>query len=74
MPAKKITRAERVCRALKAAQQLKGMTQDDVAKRMKVDRSTVSKWYRHVDTMSVGNFRLLCQVLSVVPQDILSID
>lgn len=73
MPAKKVTRAEKVSRMFKAAQQSKGYTQVDVAKRMNVDRSTISSWYRHTDNMSVGNFRLLCQVLSVNPQDILLI-
>lgn len=74
MPAKKVTRSERVCRAFKSAQAAKGYTQEDVAKRLRVDRSTVSRWYNSPDEMSVGNFRLLCQVLALSPNDILSIE
>ena len=74
MPAKKVTRSDRVCRVFKSAQAAKGMTQADVAKRLGVDRSTISKWYNHADDMSVGNFRLLCRVLSIAPHDVLSIE
>jgi len=74
MPAKKITRSERICRAFKSAQAAKGYTQEDVAKRLRVDRSTISRWYNSADEMSVGNFRLLCQVLTISPEDILSIE
>lgn len=68
------TRSTRISKAFKAAQQSKGYTQADVAKRLDVKQSTVSKWYKHPDMMSVGSLRLLCQVLSISPQDILSID
>lgn len=74
MPAPKITRAERVKRLFKAAQAAKGYTQADVARRLKVDRSTISRWYGNTDEMPVGSFRLLCQVLSIAPTDILSIE
>ena len=74
MPVKKVTRSDRMCRAFKTAQTAKGYTQADVAKRLGVDRSTISRWYNNADEMSLGNFRLLCQVLSVSSQDILSIE
>ncbi len=74
MPAKTVTRSNRIERAFKSAQAAKGFTQADVAKRLKVDQTTVSKWYRHADDMSVGKLRLLCQVLAISPQDILSIE
>ncbi len=74
MPAKKVTRSDRICRAFKSAQTAKGYTQADVAKRLKVQQGTVSRWYNNADEMSLGNFRLLCQVLSVSPADILSIE
>ena len=74
MPAKKITRSDRICRAFKAAQTAKGYTQADVAKRLKVQQATISRWYSHADEMSLGNFRLLCQVLSISPKDIFSIE
>ena len=73
MPARE-TRSTRISKAFKAAQQSKGYTQADVAKRLDVKQSTVSKWYKYPDMMSVGSLRLLCQVLSISPQDILSID
>ncbi len=74
MPAKKVTRSDRMCRAFKTAQAAKGYTQADVAKRLSVQQATISRWYNNADEMSLGNFRLLCQVLSVSPQDILSIE
>ncbi len=74
MPAKKISRSEKICRALKSAQVSKGYTQADVAKRLSVDRSTVSRWYNNIDEVSLGNFRLLCLVLAISPNDILSIE
>ena len=74
MPAKRVTRSDRICRAFKTAQAAKGYTQADVAKRLGVDRSTISRWYNAPDEMSIGNFRLLCQVLSIPPQDIFSIE
>lgn len=73
MPARE-TRSTRISKAFKAAQQNMGYTQADVAKRLDVKQSTVSKWYKHPDMMSIGTLRLLCQVLSISPQDILSID
>ncbi len=74
MPAKKITRAVKICRAFKAAQISKGYTQADIAKRLGVNRSTVSRWYHSPDEMSVGSFRLLCTVLAIEPADILAIE
>lgn len=71
---KKETRSDRICRAFKVAQTSKGYTQADIAKRIGVDRSTISRWYHTPDDMSIGNLRLLCQVLSVSPQEILSIE
>lgn len=68
------TRSMRICKTFKAAQQNMGYTQADVAKRLDVKQSTVSKWYKYPDMMSVGSLRLLCQVLSISPEDILSID
>lgn len=71
---KPITRSTKVCRALKAAQTAQGFTQADVAKRMKVSQTTVSRWYTHPDEMSVGVFRVLCNVLSLSPQELISIE
>ena len=73
MPARE-TRSMRICKTFKAAQQNMGYTQADVAKRLDVKQSTVSKWYKYPDMMSVGSLRLLCQVLSISPGDILSIN
>ena len=74
MPAKKVTRSERICRALKAAQHAKGYTQSDVAKKMGIkSQSIVSQWYNDTGSMQVAKFERLCMVLDVNPQDILSI-
>lgn len=74
MPAKKVTRSERICRALKAAQNAKGYTQSDVAKKMGVkSQSIISQWYNNTGSMQVAKFERLCMVLDINPQDILSI-
>lgn len=59
--------------ALKSAQVNRGMIQADVAKRMGVQQATVSRWYRDIDSMSVGEFRLLCKLLGVSPAEIISL-
>lgn len=68
-----ISRSEKVSNALKAAQAAQGMTQSDVAKRMRVTQATVSRWYRSPDDIPLGTFRVLCKTLSVSPSEIISI-
>lgn len=68
------TRSARICRAFKSAQVDKGYTQQDIAKRLGVDQSTVSKWYHQPDSMTIGSLRLLCTVLSISPQEIMLIE
>ena len=53
MPAKKITRTDRITRRLKSAQAEKGLTQERVAKKMGVGTSTVSYWYRDINRLGV---------------------
>lgn len=67
------TRSGRMRNALKAAQAAQGMTQSDVAKRMKVSQTQVSRWLSSPDNMTLGNFRVLCKVLGVSPSEIISI-
>lgn len=74
MPKLKTTRSERISRRFKAAQIEKGYTQEDVAKRLRVDQGTISHWYNHPDNISLGKLRLLCQVLGVSTQEIISIE
>ena len=74
MSVSKLTRKAKVCKALKAAQNAQGLTQADIAKRLKVSQTTVSRWYNNTDEMPLGSFRLLCTVLSLSPQDVLSIE
>lgn len=73
MPAKKVTRSDRIRRMFKAAQAAKGYTQADVAKRLNVTQSTVSNWYKSPDRITVGDLRLLCQVLVISPSDVFDI-
>ena len=67
------TRSGRVRKALRAAQAAQGMTQSDVARRMKVSQTQVSRWLGNPDAMTLGNFRVLCKVLDVSPSEIISI-
>ena len=67
------TRSGRVRNALKAAQAAQGMTQSDVARRMKVSQTQVSRWLGNPDAMTLGTFRVLCKVLGVSPSEIISI-
>ena len=73
MPAKKITKAERVSRAIKSARVERGLTQTAVAKRFNVKQTAVSLWERDYTRMSVGNFEMLCKILHIEPGEILSI-
>ncbi len=68
-----ISRSEKVRNALKAAQAAQGMTQSDVARRMKVSQTQVSRWLGNPDAMTLGNFRVLCATLGVAPSEIISI-
>ena len=67
------TRSGGVRNALRAAQAAQGMTQSDVARRMKVSQTQVSRWLSAPDSMTLGNFRVLCKVLGVSPSEIISI-
>ena len=66
-------RSGRVRNALRAAQAAQGMTQSDVARRMKVSQTQVSRWLSSPDNMTLGTFRVLCKVLDVSPSEIISI-
>ena len=70
MPAKKITRAEKIKRRFKAAQAAKGWTQERVGKAMGVQGATVSKWYSDINKMGVLTFETLCTVLGIEPSEI----
>lgn len=70
MPAKKITRNEKIRRKLKSAQVSKGMTQENVAKRMGVHKTTVGKWYSDINRLSVLDFEMLCKILEIDPSEI----
>ena len=57
--------------ALRAAQIGHGMIQADIAKKMGVKQATVSRWYKNIDLMSVGQFRLICSILDLDAAEII---
>lgn len=71
MPAKKLTKSDRVRRILKSAMCAQGLTQQKVAKRFKVSQGTISSWLSGYDHMNVGDFELLCRYLNLKPSEVL---
>lgn len=70
MPAKKITRAEKIKRKLKSAQVAKGLTAEKVGKLMGVTGTAVTRWYGDINRLGVLDFELLCSVLGIEPSEI----
>lgn len=50
---------------IKSARVLKGMTQEQVAKRLGIKQSTLSQWEKDIDHVSFGDVRRLCKVLEI---------
>ena len=71
MPAKKLTKADYICRRLKAARELQGLSNEEIAKRCGVTPRTVERWLTMYYTINVGQFESLCKLLHVTPNDIL---
>lgn len=59
--------------AVKLARELAGLTQEDVASRLKVHRATVAGWERAspINKPSGVNFKALCKLLKVRQRDLL---
>ncbi|MBR6045714.1 MAG: helix-turn-helix transcriptional regulator [Ruminococcus sp.] len=70
---KRTTKSNAIGEALKAAQYGNGMIQADVARKMGVKQATVSRWYKNVDLMTVGQFRLLCTILHLDAAEIIKL-
>ncbi len=73
MPAKKITPDEYRARKIKAAYVAKGMTQSDVAKRLKVKPSSISRRIAHVSNMKVADLLSLCNLLGLSVAEVLEV-
>ena len=61
----KISRTEYYRRKLKAARAAADLSQDDVAKKFKIDRLSYSRWENDIDLVSFGNVKLLCKILDI---------
>lgn len=71
MPAQKITEDERNKRLIRAAIAEQGLTQGKLAKRMGVTQSAVSRWLKCIDQMSVRDFKRMCILLRLDPNELL---
>lgn len=56
---------------LRSARQAAGVTQEDVAARLEIPRSTVTKWETGQQRMDVLEFWSLCEVMGVDPLELL---
>lgn len=65
MPRKRLTRADKVKRELKAAQASLGMTQNDIAKVFGVSQAVVSEWFSDFDKLKHGRARRLVKLLGL---------
>ena len=74
MPAKKITKSDKVKLIFKTAMCAQGLTQKKVAKKFGVTQCTISEWISNYGNMSVNNFELMCKFLSIDPAKVLLID
>jgi len=73
MPAKKLTPDDYRARKIKAAYVAKGMTQGDVAKRLKVEPSCMSRRIAHVSNMKVADLLSLCNLLGLSVAEVLEV-
>ena len=71
MSNKTISRAERYRRKLKAARSAKDLTQAAVAKMLKIEQPSYSRWENNIDLVSFGNVKLLCKILDVDITDLI---
>lgn len=74
MPAKKITPDDYRARKIKAAYVAKGMTQGDIAKKMKVEPSCMSRRIAHVSNMKVADLMSLCKLLGLSVTEVLEVE
>jgi transcriptional regulator with XRE-family HTH domain len=52
-------------KCFRSARASKGYTQADVAKIMKIDASTLSRWENDVDVIPFGKLKKLCRILGI---------
>lgn len=50
---------------IKLARVSKGLTQEQLAKRLGIKQSTLSQWEKNIDRVSFGDVRRLCKVLGI---------
>ena len=71
MPAKKLTKADRICKEFQKARLDLGYSQETTAKYFGVKQETVSKWENDYKRMSVDKFERYCRYLRLKPSDLL---
>lgn len=74
MPAKKLTKADRINKEFKKARIDLGYSQETAAKHFGVKQDTVSKWEKDYTRMSVDKFERYCRYLRLKPSDLLEIE
>lgn len=63
--------ARAIGRAVASARIARGMTQEELRRRVRNSKNTVSNWERGVSAPTVQNLRELCRVLEVAPERLL---
>ncbi|MBK1785104.1 helix-turn-helix transcriptional regulator [Prauserella cavernicola] len=58
--------------AIRRSRELAGFTQDELARKLSVDRSAVGHWEAGRQSPSPGNFKALCRVLRVKRESLLA--
>ena len=57
---------------IKLARVSKGLTQEQLAKRLGIKQSTLSQWEKDIDRVSFGDVRRLCKVLGINIEEVTS--
>lgn len=57
---------------IKLARVSKGLTQEQLAKRLGIKQSTLSQWEKNIDRVSFGDVRRLCKILGINIEEVAS--
>lgn len=74
MPAKKLTKADKINKIFKKARIDLGYSQDTAAKHFGVGQDTISRWERDYTTMNVDKFERYCKYLRLNPAELIVIE
>lgn len=73
MPAKKLTSDDYRARMIRAVIASKGMTQRQLANKLHVEESVLSRRINHVENMRVCDLKQLCKALNLNIMDVLEV-